>query len=205
MRMKQWITGAAVGLALAVGIPTGASAVVATGTVPDSPIDIGDFSSFNSQIDGSGVAFTEYWEFVYGSGSLIVTLENDNGFSDPNPPYDVDITGLQLAVYQDTDAAAGSVTPGLQIGSTLGPVASGVIDGLENPDLTTLFAASLFAPGSNYVFVISGTTSVGQDVRLGRYNVELSSVPLPPAIWLFISALVGLVSFARIRRNGTAA
>jgi len=203
MNMKRWFAGIAVTVALMFGASTGALAIVST--VPESPLDAGEFSSFSNQINGSGVAFTDYWEFVYNSGSLILTLENDNGFSDPNPPFDVDITGLQLALYEDSNAAAGAVTLGSQLGATLGPVASGVIDGLENPDLTALFAATLFTPGSNYVFVISGTTSVGQNVVRGRYNVELSSVPLPPAIWLFISALVGLVSFARIRRNGTPA
>jgi hypothetical protein len=33
-------------------------------------------------------------------------------------------------------------------------------------------------------------------------RVEVSQVPLPPAVWLLISAILGLVSFTRIRRNG---
>ncbi len=33
-------------------------------------------------------------------------------------------------------------------------------------------------------------------------HVSVSAVPLPAAAWLLISAVLGLVSFSRIRRNG---
>ncbi len=33
-------------------------------------------------------------------------------------------------------------------------------------------------------------------------RVSVSQVPLPPAVWLLLSAVLGLVSFARIRRKG---
>ncbi len=36
-------------------------------------------------------------------------------------------------------------------------------------------------------------------------KIAVSAVPLPPAVWLFISAILGLVSFARIRRTQKAA
>lgn len=34
-------------------------------------------------------------------------------------------------------------------------------------------------------------------------RISVSQVPLPAAAWLLISAILGLVSFSRIRRNGT--
>ena len=36
-------------------------------------------------------------------------------------------------------------------------------------------------------------------------RISVSQVPLPPAVWLLISAILGLVSFSRIRRKDTQA
>lgn len=208
MQVKSWSAGIVVAFGVLFGLSTGASALVvaATGAVPSSPLDSSDFVSFGRTVNGSGTAFDEFWEFQYGSGSVKVTLENDNGSSIPAPAWETDITNLTLKAYADADGAIdGSVdyTLGSELGSLmLGPVQNGVTDLVVNGDEILTFFAALFTPGNFYAFRVEGETS---GTQRGVYNVQVEVVPLPPAIWLFISALVSLVSFARIRRGGAPA
>lgn len=203
MQMRNWITGVTVAVGLAFGMSTGASALV--GTVPGSPLNFTEFSgSFGNTIVGNGASVLDQWEFEYGSGSLDITLQNDTGGSTaPNPPWESNIAGLTLKIFEDDDNTVNSAfIKGVQVGPDLGAVTTATTAGTGNQDLTLRFFKNLFTPGDVYFLEITGTTT-GLD--RGIYNIEVNTVPLPPAIWLFLSALVGLVSFARIRRNGTPA
>lgn len=66
------------------------------------------------------------------------------------------------------------------------------------------------SPGLSFAFANITDTSVillfddggfGTDFDDMAIKVSVSQVPLPPAVWLLISAILGLVSFSRIRRK----
>ena len=61
--------------------------------------------------------------------------------------------------------------------------------------------------GSLYGSFIALFNDGGTDGDFDDFAVKISvsPVPLPPAVWLFISAILGLVSFTRIRRERNAA
>ncbi|NOT86460.1 MAG: hypothetical protein HOP02_17140, partial [Methylococcaceae bacterium] len=75
--------------------------------------------------------------------------------------------------------------------STVGPL--GVV--LDIPSLKVLNLASIGAlAAGNYIFSVTGTVSAVEASYSG--NIQLSgasSVPVPAAVWLFGSALVGLM------------
>ena len=51
------------------------------------------------------------------------------------------------------------------------------------------------------VIVLFGDGAGDQDFDDMAVRISVSQVPLPPAVWLLISAILGLVSFSRIRRK----
>jgi hypothetical protein len=67
--------------------------------------------------------------------------------------------------------------------------------------LVTLNSSAL-TNGSTYGFLFNGAVSgTNGGVYAGTYSV--AAVPLPPAIWLFLSALIGLVGVVRSRRKSS--
>jgi hypothetical protein len=62
------------------------------------------------------------------------------------------------------------------------------------------FAIALLSDTSAIILLDDG--GLGIDFDDIAVRVDVSQVPLPPAVWLLISAILGLVSFSRIRRNG---
>jgi hypothetical protein len=68
----------------------------------------------------------------------------------------------------------------------------------ESPTGTWNLFATLLA-GANYIVEISGSAlTTGQ-----TYTLTVNAVPVPAAIWLFGSALMGLIGFSR-RKSGSA-
>lgn len=53
-------------------------------------------------------------------------------------------------------------------------------------------------PG-NYLAVVGGIA--GGDLNIGTFGLEISNVPLPPAIWLMFTSLAGLGILGRRRTN----
>jgi hypothetical protein len=67
------------------------------------------------------------------------------------------------------------------------------------PSILTLSFSGL-TPGVHYGFLVTGkVTGLLGGAYLG--HVTLSAVPVPAAVWLFVSGLVGLVVFVRRRRT----
>ena len=110
---------------------------------------------------------------------------------------------LALALLAVAAASASAEPPP----SLEGPVTdhAGVLDTgavADRNGLLFTLAHSNLSAAADYVLRVSGTAAGFG----GNYGVLLnvggvSQVPLPPAIWLFISAVVGLVSVARRRRH----
>lgn len=196
MKMKNWIMGVAITFALAFGMSTGASALVAdfTGTLSNSPFDIGETGGATKEILGDqdgGHLFNHAWEFTLNSESNMSGTLTDNNTTRPS----FDLTDLVIALYNAADTT---------FTTALGTFACFTC----NTDVDNPFVSFAFGPltAGDYVFLVSGATTDSSTFN-GQYTVQtsVSAVPLPAAIWLFISALVGLVSFARIRRDGTPA
>jgi len=67
----------------------------------------------------------------------------------------------------------------------------------------------LLAPGSFIFEATAGTYNVSffgfadefssalPSTKLGLYGIEISQIPVPPAVWLFCSGLLGLISISR--------
>ena len=70
-------------------------------------------------------------------------------------------------------------------------------DGSIFPGLSIAFAD--ITPTS--VILLFGNGAGDADFDDLAVKVSVSPVPLPPAVWLFLSAILGLVSFSRIRRS----
>lgn len=62
------------------------------------------------------------------------------------------------------------------------------------------FLASFISDGS-FAGEFLGIRLVGDGIQTNFDNVALSAVPLPPALWLFLSSLIGLTAVVRRRRK----
>ena len=73
---------------------------------------------------------------------------------------------------------------------------------------TTQLLGSLIAPGSFNFNATPGKYSVGffgiadpdTDSQFGQYGIEISQIPIPAAVWLFASGLLGLVVVSRNKK-----
>lgn len=197
MQARRWIRGVALGAALSFGVATNAfAAVVAndfTGSADcggDATCDIGEAVGFVRQVNeigtGDGTSYNDLYDFTLSSASNII-----GSFFTNNTLSGFNTTGVSIELFYDP---AGLNT---SVGSFNVPDGNGSIQSVAIAFLNLL--------AGDYRFVVDGF--IPDDQSKGQYQLQanISAVPLPPAIWLFISALIGLVSFARIRRNGTAA
>ena len=104
---------------------------------------------------------------------------------------------------------AGGATKTAPFAAGIAPFSFATEDGAQEADN----AGSIFA-GLSIAFAAISPTSVvllfgdgGGDSDFDdlAVRISVSSVPLPPAVWLFLSAILGLVSFSGIRRSERAA
>lgn len=154
------------------------------GSVNGSPFIVGDFGNFATSVDAvspksSGDTYAHAWQFTLNEPAHVDgTLTKDNTVSNFQQ------TGLFLQLFSQANLVA-------NIGGTFFVPD----DGQANPFVAFRFAN--LAPG-DYFFKVSGTL-IGND---GQYTSQLAvnEVPLPPAIWLMLTAILGLVTVARKRR-----
>lgn len=165
------------------------------GAANDSPYSVGDAGDFATSVDNvndpvvrfppenAGDSFAHGWTFTLTEAAHINgTLTNNNSL----PAFSID--GLTLELF-------GADNPAAAIGG-----AFVVPTGGTNP--LVQFAYMNLGAG-DYFFKVTGDL-LSDD---GQYTsqVAVSQVPLPPAIWMFLTALIGWVSVARIGRRGTTA
>jgi hypothetical protein len=63
------------------------------------------------------------------------------------------------------------------------------------------FSQNVALATGSYVFTLSGFAMNALDSKItSDYNLEITAVPLPAAVWLFGSALVGFISFSARRK-----
>lgn len=73
---------------------------------------------------------------------------------------------------------------------------------------TTERLGSVLEPGSfqfnatpgNYFVSFFGSADPSTFSKLGLYGIEISQIPVPPAVWLFCSGLLGLISISRRKK-----
>jgi hypothetical protein len=158
------------------------------GPTNDSPFNVGDSGDFASSVDvitpsSDGDSFAHAWSFTLNEAARIDgTLTNNN----TRPTFDIDGLSLQLFSTDDLSSA---------IGGTFTVTTAGF-----NPFVNFGYA-NLTA--GDYIFKVAGIVDGSDGQYASQFGV--SEVPLPPAIWLLVSAILGLTSIARVRRGARAA
>ncbi len=133
-------------------------------------------------------------------------------------PAQVEFTflGIEADATNAFDVLGGQVFTGATapgVSSTFG-LAGGLLDFAFQSTIGGTAANGAIAAGISIAFADLGDGSFialfndgGTDGDFDDFAVKIavSPIPLPPAVWLFISAILGLVSFTRIRRTQSAA
>ncbi len=159
------------------------------GTVNGSPFVVGDFGDFTTSVDAvspknSGDSYAHAWGFTLLEPAHITgTLTKDNTLANysQNP--------VSLALFSGADLIN-------SIGATYFVPNTG-----DNNPFVSFRYANLAA--GDYFFRVAGTL-IGND---GQYTgqMKVNEVPLPAAAWLFLTAILGLVTVARKKRPLTTA
>ncbi len=135
--------------------------------------------------DNTGTSFTDFWTFTTSEAGNITGFLFANNTLNSFRLIDLNV------ILQSGD---GSIT----FDPTTGY-------GVPNPPPvnSVLQAALVFAnlAAGDYRFVVTGLVPDSHDA--GQYQLQgtISEVPLPMAVWMFLSALAGLGGFAGIRRR----
>lgn len=119
-----------------------------------------------------------YYELVNTGGATLATVT----LIDTNPEDRL----VSYAVYEDSNTTVGQVTTGgaLVGGATIAE------------DSVTPFFTFLMAAGGHYILELARTSN-----GLGGVTTGVSAVPLPGAVWLFGSALLGFLGWSSRRRS----
>jgi hypothetical protein len=166
------------------------------------------FAAANAAIDaanGAAPLTTEHWGQYRSNGD--VTMSKDAAA--PGYPTVQGLVGTMSFTGLSGSNASGNTLSGHY---TLGPGLYSLVVGGANPfDLQTYLNAAI-ATGGNYCTAVSATCTAEQvaagsanatlynSLRLARtFDISFSAVPIPAAVYLFGSGLVGIAAFARRR------
>jgi hypothetical protein len=154
---------------------------------------------------------------VDGSGNAILSVTG-GGFDiwfDTTPDYsftgDSGFIGDDSLISGTISGGAGSFLPAFGVGFSNVDLVIGAFSYDQNvydPDNivggSSIFTLKINNSGTgptDGVTSVLGQTVVGNDVLLeADGNLKLQAVPVPPAVWLFGSGLLGLVGIARRRK-----
>jgi len=170
-------------LALAVGTAAAfsVSGAQAASFVPHQSVTLtpGGSASLFSMFEGPPGA--RYYELV---NNTLSSLKTKVALNDTT----VDLEQLTYKVYEDADGSANSVDT--SNGSFLTVVLTDSPDETVNPFFNFVMDA-----GKHYILEL---TRMSSDLAFAR--TDISAVPLPGAIWLFGSALLGFLGFSNRRK-----
>jgi len=150
---------------------------------------IGDDPTLHEWVPGEGLSYTITFELsksAISDGILrYETYDVDSGFNSVIDTIDLD--GIQIAILDST---------------TPEPGYSGSNPFVFHP-MEDLIPASLLTAGSHELIFTSGPdfNSEYDDYMFQNVTLEFSPVPIPAALWLFGSGLLGLIGVARRRAN----
>ncbi len=127
-----------------------------------------------------------------GDTTLSLTLTADPGFK-------VGLFGFDLASF----TGAGQTIPGIQVrnaanNSVLFSRGTTFVTGASHNDID--FAGGLFASAIDIDIDLTGLGSVSDNIGIDNVYFTQVVIPLPAAIWLFGSGLLGLVGIARRKK-----
>jgi len=192
MLMGAPVHAAAV-LTVAGGSPTTIGAETAPGSFNDFGVGLNDASPitlFNSSTVGAfGLSVSEAanitFEFLGKEAGFNNTFQVGantfiNNSTAPGTTFNADLNGLLPFVL--TSAGLGETA------TNGGPIQSPL-------------AYAIAVLSETAVVILFDDGGIGTDLDDMAVRVSVSQVPLPAAAWLLISAILGLVSFARIRRG----
>jgi hypothetical protein len=152
------------------------------------------FAGTNGEIDannGAAGLTTAHWG-QYRSNGDVTMANNGLSVSVPGVASTMTFTGLS-----GSNASGNSVTGHY----TLGPGLYSLVVGGANPfDLAT-YLADAIATNGDYTNPSAALTAYNADRLARTFNLQFSAVPIPAAVYLFGSGLVGVIAFARRRMS----
>ena len=198
MNVKQHCVAAATAIALVMASASSAWAVVdnsqaSTPALCTGACGVGSAIGAVRQIiqgnhaDATGTSFTDIWTFT-----LLLPANITGSLFSNNTLDNFQLNNLKV-ILQSGDGL-----------TTYDPIA-GYTAPNPPPSNMVLQTAINFAnldPGG-YQFVISGLVPGSPNEEAGQYQLQgqISAVPLPAAIWLLLSAVLGFASVSRLRRT----
>ena len=198
MNVKQHCMAAATAITLVMASASSAWAVVDNSQPPTAALctgacGVGSAIGAVRQIiqinnaDATGTSFTDVWTFT-----LLLPANITGSLFSNNTLNNFELNDLKV-VLQSGDGL-----------TTFAPTAGYTVPN-PPPSNMVLQAAINFAnldPGG-YQFVISGLVPGSPHEEAGQYQLQgqISAVPLPAAIWLLLSAVLGFASVSRLRRT----
>lgn len=203
--MKIKLIGLALAGALLVASPASALVLSVTGGSPGNVPANFNPTGFPGGVLSTGDPITIFDSGDVGGLSLLSAATLKFEFLGSEASFvNVFNSGVDLfstATADVGDVATVAVGGGLVPFSFLGGGSGGTATNGGPIDSPLLMA---FANLGNNTFLAMFNDGGGPDADFDDLvvRVSVSQVPLPPAVWLLISAVLGLVSFARIRRQG---
>lgn len=172
-----------------------------TGTyvnVPSTP-----FGSLDVNITGGTAS-------LYFDTSPDYSFGNDSGFADTAPILTGAITGGFGTVFAPALVGAGFETIDLDLTGSFGSFDANVYSPDTIAGGTALFALKVKTATNSTPIIdqvsgglnkVAGVTAVGGQLFEMDGQLQLTAVPLPGSAWLFLSAMMGLISVNRKNRS----
>ncbi len=107
-----------------------------------------------------------------------------------NDVFEVTEAGIYRATLTDFEFPLAMVATGMAVTTTTDLLGSLLSSG------SFIFDAT---PG-NYFVSFFGIADDFSSTKLGQYGIDITQIPVPPALWLFCSGLVGIIAISR-RKN----
>jgi hypothetical protein len=211
VKTRRFTAACAGMLTMVASLSANAAFVVTGGSTSPWPVPDNDFTSdlnvkgFNQMMTGAQLSVdmdgsvTFYYiaaesgytnSFNYGSGSSISITENNDSFDwDGWDSFSVDVKANEILDFSFTSASALALTP------------------VDNADGSNLEGLGLIAGESMSELVLTyndnylGFVDSDFDDMMVRAQFIPTAVPLPAAVWLFGSGLIGLIGMARRRKQ----
>ncbi|NNJ97919.1 MAG: DUF4114 domain-containing protein [Gammaproteobacteria bacterium] len=148
-------------------------------------------------------AYTHSFGYVDASDNYVSLLSNISGGSGQSASFNAGNSGAPFRFGLDShhEPLFSSAMNGNPDGGKDHMVSWRITDGKHAGDVIIAWEDLLNLGDSDYNDVVLRVSGVNQYQH--RHQHGVSAVPVPPAVWLFISGLVGVVGIARRNRRRT--
>lgn len=158
------------------------------------------FAATNDEIDannGPGGLTTAHWGQYRSNAD--VTMSTD-GLPLAVPPIPGTVSTMTFTGFSGSNASGASVSGQY----TLGAGIYSLVVGGANPFNLATYLADAIATNGDYTTPSAALTAYNADRLARTFNLQFSAVPIPAAVYLFGSGLIGLVGLARRKMKATA-